>query len=68
MAAMGSTRATIRGGADEGRVELTYRDERYERILKRRPDGTVAVDSDGFLTDPSVAELFCFLLEKNEAR
>ena len=68
MAAMGSTRATIRGDADEGRVELTYRGETYERILKRRSDGTVAVDGDGLLTDPSVAELFCFLLEKNEAR
>ena len=68
MAAMGSTRASIKGDADEGRVELTYRDETYERVLMRRSDGTTAVDGDGFLDDPSEAELFCFLLEENEAR
>jgi len=67
MAAMGSTQATLKGDADEGRVALTYGDEVYERTLTRAGDA-VQFDGEGYLDDPAVADLFAFLLETNEAR
>jgi DNA repair exonuclease SbcCD ATPase subunit len=68
MAAMGSDLATLKGDADEGRVEFSYGGEAYERTFSRAADGTVTSGGDAYLDDPSVAELFCFLLESNEAR
>ncbi|AUG48438.1 chromosome segregation protein SMC [Haloarcula taiwanensis] len=67
MAAMGSTQATLKGDADEGSVALTYGDEVYERTLTRAGDA-VQFDGESYLDDPSVADLFAFLLETNEAR
>ncbi|MBX0325279.1 chromosome segregation protein SMC [Halomicroarcula sp. F13] len=67
MAAMGSTHATLKGDADEGRVQLDLDGETYEQTLTRAGD-SVAFDGDGYLNDPEVAELFAFLLETNEAR
>ncbi|QIO25235.1 archaea-specific SMC-related protein [Haloarcula sp. JP-L23] len=67
MAAMGSNQATLKGDADEGRVQLDLDGETYERTLTRAGDA-VAFDGDGYLDDPEVAELFAFLLETNEAR
>ncbi|WP_254271003.1 archaea-specific SMC-related protein [Haloarcula marina] len=68
MAAMGSTNVSIKGDADEARVELTYDGETYERTLTRAGTETVEKNGSGYLEDPSVADLFSFLLETNEAR
>ncbi|WP_135305532.1 archaea-specific SMC-related protein [Haloarcula amylovorans] len=67
MAAMGSNQATLKGDAEEGRVQLNLQGETYERTLTRAGD-SVAFDGDGYLDDPEVADLFAFLLETNEAR
>ncbi|WP_254768822.1 archaea-specific SMC-related protein [Salinilacihabitans rarus] len=67
MAALGSRRPSLKGDAEEGRVELTFDGERYTRTLTRR-DETVAFDGDPYLDDPELADLFAFLLESNEAR
>ncbi|WP_254280597.1 archaea-specific SMC-related protein [Haloarcula marina] len=67
MAAMGSRQATLKGDADEGRVQFELGDETYERTLIRAGD-TVSFNGEGYLDDPAVADLFAFLLETNEAR
>ncbi|MFB6073211.1 MAG: archaea-specific SMC-related protein [Halobacterium sp.] len=67
MAALGSSRATLKGDADEGRVELAVGGETFERTL-RRVGGSVSFGGDPLLADPEVADLFAFLLEDNEAR
>ncbi len=67
MAAMGSTRATVKGDADEGRVALDLEGETYERRLTRS-DGEVRFDGDEYLEDVTEADLFAFLLETNEVR
>jgi chromosome segregation ATPase len=68
MAAMGSSNATVKGDANEGRVEVEIDDTRLERTLHVAPDGTVEANGDGLVDDPPVADLFAFLLEANEAR
>lgn len=35
MASMGSNEATLKGDADQGRVEMTFDDETYEQTLER---------------------------------
>jgi DNA repair exonuclease SbcCD ATPase subunit len=67
MAAMGSSQATLKGDADEGRVRLTIGGETYERQLSRTGN-QVQFSGDGYLEDPEVADLFAFLLETNAAR
>ncbi|ELY73431.1 kinetochore-Ndc80 subunit SPC25, partial [Natrinema pellirubrum DSM 15624] len=67
MAALGSRRSSLKGDADDGRVELTFDDERYMRSLTRR-NGEVVFDGDPYLDEPELADLFAFLLESNEAR
>jgi chromosome segregation ATPase len=67
MAALGSNQSSLKGDADEGRVELTVGDEMYTRTLTRQ-DGTVVTGGDPYLDDPELADLFAFLLESNEAR
>jgi DNA repair exonuclease SbcCD ATPase subunit len=67
MAVLGSTRASLKGDAEEGTVELTVDGEQYTRTLTRR-NGTVAFDGEPYLDDPEEADLFAFLLESNEAR
>ncbi|SDY24666.1 archaea-specific SMC-related protein [Halobellus clavatus] len=67
MCAMGSDRVSLKGDADQGRVELTLGDTTYERTLKRVGDG-VQFEGDAYLDDPKVADLFAFLLETNDAR
>ncbi|WP_058365435.1 archaea-specific SMC-related protein [Haloparvum sedimenti] len=67
MAAMGSDRAQLKGDADEGRVELRLGDETYTRTFTRE-NGTVNTDGDPYLDDATLADLFAFLLEDNEAR
>ena len=67
MAALGSDRASLKADADEGSVTLTVGDETYTRTLKRR-GSTIATEGDPYLTDATLADLFAFLLESNEAR
>ncbi|WP_458209220.1 archaea-specific SMC-related protein [Haladaptatus sp. NG-SE-30] len=67
MAALGSERASLKGDAAEGSVELELGDETHTRTLTRR-NGTVSTSGDPYLDDPELADLFAFLLESNEAR
>ncbi|SFR74714.1 hypothetical protein SAMN04487947_4133 [Halogeometricum rufum] len=67
MAALGSDRASLKADADEGSVTLTVGGETYTRTLKRR-GSTIATEGDPYLTDATLADLFAFLLESNEAR
>jgi DNA repair exonuclease SbcCD ATPase subunit len=67
MAALGSDDATLKRDADEGEVTLSFGGETYTRTLERT-DGEVALGGDPYLEDATVADLFAFLLESNEAR
>ncbi|MGQ4557599.1 archaea-specific SMC-related protein [Halobellus sp. GM3] len=67
MAAMGSSRVSLKGDADEGRVQLTLDDTTYERTLKRAGSG-IQFEGEAYLDDPEVADMFAFLLETNDAR
>ncbi|MFD1514192.1 archaea-specific SMC-related protein [Halomarina rubra] len=67
MAAVGSDDVSVRGDATEGTVELEFGGETYTRTLSR-DGGTVTSTGDPYLEDPTLADLFAFLLESNEAR
>ncbi|WP_255149595.1 archaea-specific SMC-related protein [Halorarius halobius] len=67
MAGLGSERASLKGDADEGRVELDFGAETATRTLSRA-GGSVAFGGDPYLSEPTVADLYAFLLENNEAR
>ena len=67
MAALGSDNASLKGDAEEGRVELEVGGETYTRTFTRT-NGTVTADGDPYLDDATVADLFAFLLESNDAR
>lgn len=66
-AACGSDRATLKAGAEEGRVSLTIGSETYSRTLSRTGDG-IRFGGDPYLEDATAATLFAFLLGDNEAR
>ncbi|MFC7068680.1 archaea-specific SMC-related protein [Halobaculum lipolyticum] len=68
MAGFGSERASLKGDADEGAVDMTIGEETYERRLVRDSGGRVRFEGDPYLEDPELADLFAFLLENNEAR
>lgn len=67
MAALGSDNVSIKGDADEARVELTVGDDTNTRTLART-NGTITTSGDPYLEDSTVADLFAFLVESNEAR
>lgn len=67
MAALGSENVAIKGDADDAYVELRLGDDTYTRQLHRRAGG-IKTDGDPYLDDPTLADLFAFLLESNEAR
>jgi DNA repair exonuclease SbcCD ATPase subunit len=67
MAALGSNNVSVKGDADEGRVELTLDGNTHTRTL-RRNESQVVFDGEAYLDDSTVADLFAFLLESNEAR
>jgi len=67
MAAMGSDDVSLKADADEGRVGLELDGESYTRRLARE-NGTVTLAGDPYLEDSTLADLFAFLLESNEAR
>ena len=67
MAALGSDDVSIKGDADAATVEISIDGETYTRTLTR--DGTAIVEEgESYLDDPTLADLFAFLLESNEAR
>ena len=67
MAGLGSKQSSLKGDADEGSVTLEIGDDTYTRTLTRSGSGVV-FSGDPYLNDPTVADLFAFLLENNEAR
>ncbi|MCH7661235.1 MAG: chromosome segregation protein SMC [Euryarchaeota archaeon] len=67
MAAMGSDRASLKGDAEHGHVEVDIGGKQYTRTLARK-NGTVTFGGEPYLDRPQLADLFAFLLESNEAR
>jgi DNA repair exonuclease SbcCD ATPase subunit len=67
MAACGSENASLKADAEAGRVGMSLGGRTYERRLYRR-GGTVGFDGDPYLDDPTLADLFAFLLEDNPCR
>jgi DNA repair exonuclease SbcCD ATPase subunit len=67
MAACGSQRATLKADAEQGEVSLTIDDERYTRTIVDQ-HGSLSFEGEPYLEDPTLADLFAFLLEDNEAR
>lgn len=65
--AMGSDQVSLKGDADEGRVEMKLGGKTYRRTIKRT-EGGVTFDGDSYLDSPEAANLFAFLLEDNKAR
>jgi len=66
-AVLGSERASIKGDADKGHVELSIGGTTYTRRLQRTNEAVV-IEGDPYLEDAMLADLFAFLLESNEAR
>jgi DNA repair exonuclease SbcCD ATPase subunit len=66
MAALGSERASLKADAGEGSVRLEL-EETHTRTLTRE-NGGVVLGGSPYLSDATVADLFAFLLESNEAR
>lgn len=67
MAAMGSTQASLKADAEEGLVRMEGDDETVTRRLVRAGE-SVQFEGDGYLEDPTEAELFAFLHGTNDAR
>lgn len=67
MAVMGSDDVTLKGDADEGIAELTIDGDIYQRTLSRT-NNVLTFGGDPYLDDPTLADLFAFLLESNDAR
>ena len=67
MAALGSDDVSMKGDADSASVELTIGGETYSREFTRQ-GSTITTTGEPYLDDPTLAELFSFLLESNEAR
>jgi DNA repair ATPase RecN len=67
MGVCGSDEVTVKGDADEGSIELSIGSETYSRTV-RQTNGTVASSGQPYLADTTLADLFAFLLESNDAR
>lgn len=67
MGALGSDDIALKADAEEGRVRLDIDENTYTRTLTREGDD-IRFAGDPYLDDPTVADLFAFLLESNEAR
>ncbi|WP_336328589.1 archaea-specific SMC-related protein [Halovenus sp. HT40] len=67
MAAIGSDDVSVKADADEGHVTLVLDGNTYTHTLESR-SGTISTSGDPYLADPTVADLFAFLLESNDAR
>lgn len=67
MGAMGSDAVALKSDADAGEVRLHIGGERYSRALEREGQ-TVVTGGDPYLDDPTLADLFAFLLATNPSR
>lgn len=67
MGALGSDDVSLKADAESGRVELDVAGERYARTVSRGKRG-LELSGDPYLTDPSTADRFAFLLRTNPAR
>ena len=67
MAALGSEDVSLKTDADEGSVTLHIQGETYTRRLVRE-GASVVYEGKPYLDDPELADLFAFLLPRNEAR
>jgi DNA repair exonuclease SbcCD ATPase subunit len=67
MGAMGSDEVSLKADADEGFVEVALGTDTYRRVLEGQ-NGAVATKGNPYLDDSTLADLFAFLLESNEAR
>lgn len=67
MAACGSDHVSLKGDADDGTVGLTINNTTYRRTLTRH-NGSITITGDPYLDNPTLADLFAFLLETNETR
>jgi chromosome segregation ATPase len=67
MAALGSDDVSVKGDAETASVELRIDGESHRREFTRQ-GAEIASSGDPYLDDPTLAELFAFLLESNEAR
>jgi len=67
MGALGSDGVSLKASSDTGSVTLETPTDSYSRRLERT-NGSVVFSGDPYLDDPTVADLFAFLLESNDAR
>jgi chromosome segregation ATPase len=67
MAALGSDDVSVKADAGEAFVELAVGDRTYTRELTLH-NGSITMDGEPYLDDSTLADLFAFLLESNEAR
>jgi chromosome segregation ATPase len=67
MAVLGSNDVSIKADTDEAYVELELAGETYTRTLTRQ-NSTAQASGEPYLEDSTLADLFAFLLESNEAR
>ncbi len=67
MAALGSNDVSVKGDAKEATVEMDIGEETYYRNLKR-VNSEITASGEPYLEDSTLADLFAFLLESNEAR
>lgn len=67
MAALGSDEISMKADADSAAVEFDIDGDTYTRTFERN-GSTIESDGTPYLDDPTLADLFAFLLESNEAR
>ena len=67
MAVLGSSDVSMKGDADNATAELRIGEETYTREFTRQAPA-IAASGEPYLEDPTLADLFAFLLESNEAR
>lgn len=67
MAISGSDTPALRAGTEEGWVKATIDGQEYKRTVRKTDSGYEWV-GDQYCEDPTVVELYGFLLEQNEVR
>lgn len=67
MAALGSDNVSLKANAEMARAELEIDNETYTRTFERR-NGQISTAGNPYLENPTIADLFAFLLESNAAR
>lgn len=67
MIGVGSEQGSVKGDAEKGSVTLEIGEETYTRTVKRSGN-SIVFGGDPYLDDPTLGDLFAFILENNEAR